>query len=294
VLCVPFPHQNHTGLKLQLSVLSTFVYFYVYTTLKRGFSRIFKRPVTFLPNLLLASLAGIVNILFTMPLDTIVTRLQVAPRGQRPSFQEMVRILWKEQQQQQQQPASQKQALLQTLRRLSRFWHGLLPALLLTSNPAINYAAYDAMKALIPLPPHRKHYNVKETFLIGILSKFLATILTYPLIRAKVMMMSDTKRARFLQPHLKGKKGAIMGREDDEEPEVSLMSLSPSLMLAQERQGLGSILRQLVKEGGVRELYVGLDGQIINTALKNATLLNTKDRISRVTSYILRQFFTSS
>jgi len=108
------------------------------------------------------------------------------------------------------------------------------------------------------------------------------------------MMMSDTKRARFLQPHLEGNKGAITGREDDEEPEVSLMTLSPSLMLAQERQGLGSILRQLVKEGGVRELYVGLDGQIINTALKNATLLNTKDRISRVTSYILRQFFSSS
>jgi hypothetical protein len=203
----------------------------------------------------------------------------------------MVRILWEEQQQQQ--PASQKQVFLQTLRRLSRFWHGLLPALLLTSNPAINYAAYDAMKALIPLPPHRKHHNVKETFLIGMLSKFLATILTYPLIRAKVMMMSDTKRARFLQPHLKDK-GAMMGREDDEEADVSLMTLSPSLMLAQERQGLGNILRQLVKEGGVRELYVGLDGQIINTALKNATLLNTKDRISRVTSYILRQFFSSS
>ncbi len=270
-----------TGLKLQLSILSTFVYFYVYSSLKRSFARVFKRPVTFLPNLLLASLAGVVNILITMPLDTIVTRLQVAPRGQRPSFQEMVRILWEEQQQQQQQqrPASQKQALLQILRRLSRFWHGLLPALLLTSNPAINYAAYDAMKALIPLSPQRKHHNVKETFLIGMLSKFLATILTYPLIRAKVMMMSEGKGDR---------KGG-----NDEEPGVSLMTLSPSLMRAQERKGLGSILRQLVKEGGVRELYVGLDGQIINTALKNATLLNTKDRVSRITSYIMRHFFSS-
>lgn len=262
-------------MKLQLSILSTFVYFYVYSSLKRSFARVFKRPVTFLPNLLLASLAGVVNILITMPLDTIVTRLQVAPRGQRPSFQEMVRLLWEEQQQQRQ-PASQKQALLQITRRLSRFWHGLLPALLLTSNPAINYAAYDAMKALIPLPSQRKYHNVKETFLIGILSKFLATILTYPLIRAKVMMMSEGK-------------GGIKGGKD-EEPEVSLMTLSPSFMLAQERKGLGSILRQLVKQGGLRELYVGLDGQIINTALKNATLLNTKDRVSRITSYIMRHF----
>jgi hypothetical protein len=175
--------------------------------------------------------------------------------------------------------------VMPVLRRLARFWHGCLPALLLTSNPAINYAAYDAMKTLVPLPQGRRHHNVRETFLIGMLSKFLATLITYPLIRAKVIMMSDTKRAHYLETHFG------VNDHSEEDAESIPLGLSPRLLLAQERQGLCSILKQLIREGGVRELYVGLDGQVLNTALKNATLLNTKDRISRVTSFLLRRFF---
>ena len=89
---------------MQLSIIATFVYFYVYTSFKasacgkmgrpcmhrpwlnqtisvpdhrttqRAYSRVFKRPVSFLPNLALASLAGVVNILVTMPMDVVVTR----------------------------------------------------------------------------------------------------------------------------------------------------------------------------------------------------------------------------
>jgi hypothetical protein len=283
-------------LKLQLSVLSTFIYFYVYTALKRVFTRAFKRPVTFLPNLALASMAGVVNVLLTMPLDTLVTRLQVAPAGQRPSLGKMLRLVWEEDGPDREpvvKPSSHEEGacgvgmggVMPVLRRLARFWHGCLPALLLTSNPAINYAAYDAMKTLVPLPQGRRHHNVRETFLIGMLSKFLATLITYPLIRAKVIMMSDTKRAHYLETHFG------VNDHSEEDAESIPLGLSPRLLLAQERQGLCSILKQLIREGGVRELYVGLDGQVLNTALKNATLLNTKDRISRVTSFLLRRFF---
>lgn len=331
------------GFKLQLALVSTFVYFYVYTSLKRSYSRLFKRPVTFLPNLCLASLAGVANIFVTMPMDTVVTRLQVAPRGQRPSFSEMVRLIWQEEggaaggsssstlldklerleelrQAGQQQSttttssmSSRLERLSHLLLRLSRFWHGLLPALLLTSNPAINYAAYDAMKAVMPLGPGRKHHTAKETFLIGMLSKFMATLITYPLIRAKVMMMADTKRARHLQPHLRaaqqergteeqnlllnekkvveGDAGLLKDTDAESQPPTPSLVLSPSLLMAQEKQGLLEILTELAKEGGFQELYVGLDGQIINTALKNAVLLNTKERLSRLTSFLLRQLF---
>jgi hypothetical protein len=173
----------------------------------------------------------------------------------------------------------------------------------LTSNPAINYAAYDAMKAVIPLGPGRKHHTAKETFLIGMLSKFMATLITYPLIRAKVMMMADTKRARHLQPHLRAAQqekeagaqeseaGLLKDTDVESPPPTPSLVLSPSLLMAQEKQGLLEILTGMVKEGGVRELYVGLDGQIINTALKNAVLLNTKERLSRLTSFLLRQLF---
>lgn len=312
--------------------------------------------MTFLPNLALASLAGVANILLTMPLDVVVTRMQVAPQGQqRPTFLEMVRIIWEEG------GAAAARARKANgaapgvhevlFWRLARFWHGLLPALILTSNPAINYACYDALKALVPIPPGKKRHGPRETFLIGMLSKFVATVITYPLIRAKVMMMADTKRLRALAKQQQGAAAdadaeaetEVGGLLDEEEggaaaaagggaataataaassssspsspatasasppsptpsgPSVSSPGsssagggsvLSPSLQLmAEERQGLLEIMRQLVREGGVRELYVGLDGQIINTALKNAVLMNTKDRISRVTAFLLRRLF---
>jgi hypothetical protein len=102
---------------MQLSVVSTFIYFYCYATLKvrgdlfisrlvcssglssrtqrrdgRGalrklvcvmlplrppqhwYRRATGRPLRFLPNLLLASAAGVANVLITMPLDVVVTR----------------------------------------------------------------------------------------------------------------------------------------------------------------------------------------------------------------------------
>lgn len=308
--------------------------------------------MTFLPNLALNSLAGVANILLTLPLDVVVTRMQVAPQGkQRPTFREMVRVIWEEggaaaarARKGAPGPAGAHEVLFW---RLTRFWHGLLPALILTSNPAINYACYDALKAVVPIPPGKKRHGPREMFVIGMLSKFVATVITYPLIRAKVMMMADTKRLRAppanKQPQEHQAEDAVDaaeaeaevgGFQDEEEggataaaggaiavaassssssPATSSASppsstpsvgpafsspgsgpsvLSPSLQLmAEERQGLLEIMRQLVREGGVSELYVGLDGQIINTALKNAVLMNTKDRISRVTAFLLRRLF---
>lgn len=331
---------SSTRTDLTLSTTPTH-YRYNIPFLQRAYARLFKRAVTFLPNLALASLAGVANVLVTMPMDTVVTRLQVAKPGkQRPTFREMVRIIWEEGRQQHQQQQHSKGSgggneAEAVFWRLARFWHGLLPALILTSNPAINYAVYDSLKALVPLAPGKKHHGPRETFAVGMLSKFVATLITYPLIRAKVMMMADTKRLRAPVGEGGGKQQQEQQQRLEEAHEAhesieeggegeeagagapassslpplpaalptrtassssfvdsASVVLSPSLQLmAEEQQGLLEIMRQLVREGGVRELYVGLDGQVINTALKNAVLMNTKDRISRVTAFLLRRLF---
>ncbi len=263
-------------------------------------------------------------------MDVVVTRLQVAPSGpgqQRPTFREMVRVIWEEGRHRNGNGAGGKAAYEQLFWRLARFWHGLLPALILTINPAINYATFDLLKAVVPLPPGKKRHGPREMFAIGMLSKFCATLVTYPLIRAKVMMMADTKRLRAAgkpgeqeaEAAAEAAEAEVGGFRDDEEEEEGAVGggggggrggltpsgpsfasttssvLSPSLQLmVEERQGLLEIMRQLVREGGIRELYVGLDGQVINTALKNAVLMNTKDRISRVTAFLLRRLFGGS
>jgi hypothetical protein len=80
---------------------------------------------------------------------------------------------------------------------VAALWKGLGPSLLLCANPAINYTVFDSLKArYITMPQgsatgNRNNHNLTmaEAFLLGLFSKFVATMATYPLIRAKVMLM---------------------------------------------------------------------------------------------------------
>ena len=70
-------------------------------------------------------------------------------------------------------------------------WKGLTPSLLLCSNPSIHYTVFDIAKNQILTRGRRKstQLTMSEAFLVGIIAKFVATIATYPLIRAKVILM---------------------------------------------------------------------------------------------------------
>lgn len=102
---------------------------------------------------------------------------------------------------------------------MGRFWRGFAPSLILTCNPAINYTAFDVFKALwlkrrnaaavaaagssvgggataakaggtAPTGSGR-FLNPLEAFFVAAAAKSLATLITYPLIRAKVVLMTS-------------------------------------------------------------------------------------------------------
>lgn len=105
---------------------------------------------------------------------------------------------------------------------LRDMYSGLTPALLLCANPAIHYTIYDYMKLKIlnrrlnvrnhaaismatstdpPPPPLARgrltyddldshHLSSQQAFLVGIAAKAVATFVTFPLLRAKVLMMT--------------------------------------------------------------------------------------------------------
>jgi hypothetical protein len=50
-------------------------------------------------------------------------------------------------------------------------WHGLTASLILCSNPAITYGVFRNLKK-------SSHSNILEIFLMGVVSKALATIVT--------------------------------------------------------------------------------------------------------------------
>jgi len=159
---------------------------------------------------------------------------------------------------------------------LVKFWQGLLPALILTLNPAINYAAYDAMKSILGRARRRRPVT-REIVVLGLISKFLATIITYPLIRAKVIMMANVHSVKEekVQREKKGEEEEERkGEEAEEEDPPRDMHLL-------------RVLAKTVREGGPLSLYVGCDAQVVNTALKNSLLLSTKEQISRLVTFLV-------
>ena len=86
-------------------------------------------------------------------------------------------------------------------------WLGLKPGLVLTVNPAITYGVYERIKSIILLAQEKaatvsSSNPIKLTpgasFLVGALSKTLATVVTYPYIMAKVRIQAGEGVSEFV------------------------------------------------------------------------------------------------
>ncbi|KAL8694976.1 MAG: hypothetical protein Q9218_000448 [Villophora microphyllina] len=128
----------------------------------------------------LGAVAGAVAQVFTIPVSVITTRQQTQPKGD-------------------------KKGLLDTGREVVHsedgwqgLWRGLKASLVLVINPAITYGAYQRLREL--LFPGKANLRPWESFFLGAASKALATILTQPLIVAKVGLQSRPPPARKGRP----------------------------------------------------------------------------------------------
>jgi Mitochondrial carrier protein len=135
-------------------------------------------------------------------------------------------------------------------RQWTHLWKGLTPALLLCSNPAIHYTAYDVLKhRLLSLPSgddlktsnhyHHRRLSLSQSFLLGLVAKFIATVATYPLIRAKVL-----------------------------------------LMVTSENNLWSALVKSYRHDNGIRGLYKGCDWQLLHTLLKSALMMMVRERIT--------------
>ncbi|BBN19526.1 solute carrier family 25 (peroxisomal adenine nucleotide transporter), member 17 [Marchantia polymorpha subsp. ruderalis] len=157
-------------------------------------------------SLIVAALAGCVNVLMTNPIWVIVTRMQTQNQAQQfsklvgksastdlsnasPSTgsREAPPILTSR-------PVSQ--GALATVRELYEeagvvgFWKGVLPTLIMVSNPAIQFMLYETLlKWLTKKRPLKKnglkHTTATEVFAIASVAKLGATVVTYPLLVVK-------------------------------------------------------------------------------------------------------------
>lgn len=172
--------------------VSNFVYFYTYNCLKAVFITD-QETEDAKKDLVMALVAGVVNVLVTTPLWVVNTRLKLqgaklkTEQYKKMKFPHYNGIL---------------DALLKILRfeGVSSLWSGTLPSLVLTSNPSIQFMTYEVLKRYFQRLFKTKELSGVLYFVIGAIAKTVATVVTYP-----VQVVQMRARAGYSQTENKPK-----------------------------------------------------------------------------------------
>ncbi|EXJ88497.1 hypothetical protein A1O1_05427 [Capronia coronata CBS 617.96] len=212
-----------------LGVASTnFAYFYWYSVVRGLYTKYEtiagQHPGTAV-ELGLGAVAGAVAQIFTIPVAVITTRQQTQPKGHKKGFWETGK------------------EVVHSDDGLSGLWRGLKASLVLCVNPAITYGAYQRLKDI--LYPGRERLRPWEAFLLGALSKSIATMTTQPLIVAKVGLQSRPPPAREGKPF----------------------------------KSFGEVMAYIIEHEGPLALFKGIGPQLVKGLLVQGFLMMTKERV---------------
>ncbi|KAF8348928.1 mitochondrial carrier domain-containing protein [Amanita rubescens] len=251
------------------TMLNTFsmqyAYFFFYSFVRTSYIKRLTRklpagakmaPLSTATELLLGAIAGALAQIFTIPVSVIATRQQVGcipgPPGSTEkadqSFMTVARGIIEEE-------------------GITGLWSGLKPGLVLTVNPAITYGMFERVKSLVLLARGKFGSNAKMSpwlaFLVGALSKTLATIVTYPYIMAKVRI-----QARSVDVDDVSAGGDRQSDDKQNRPKGR-------------QAGAVDILARVWQREGVFGWYQGMQAQITKAVLSQALLFLSKEQFEQ-------------
>jgi len=266
-------YKGSTPIAFTLAI-SNFIFFYTLQASKI----IFKQNSA---SFFTSTLAGIINVLLTNPFWVanlrIVSEADTNPDGSKNPTKGLFQCL---------QEIYQKEGV-------GQLWAGTGASLLLVSNPVIQYYFYESVK--LDLLKRRVSggsgvLEPIEAFVVGALAKGLATVITYPLQLAQVLM------------RLQKTEEVLDVNDDSDDGDASRSQSSAPLhrgggrFQKNMRRGLGrgrirgssstrvydnllDCMVTLYKQGGVRALYAGMDAKLIQAVLTSAFTFLTYEQI---------------
>ena len=225
-----------------------------------------RRSMGAVDNLLIAAVAGVLNILCTLPIWVVNTRMTLARKGSGSytSITHTFRTILAEE-------------------GVAGLYKGLMPSLILVSNPAIQFLAYEQLVLLLSRfyrarhrtattlvsSIHTTHANTSTTlpipptplpalssidfFVLGAVSKAVATILTYPYQVVKARMQADKA--------------------------ASDSSLGETV----------AVLRSIVEREGVGALFNGMGAKMVQTVVNSAFMFAVYEKLAEIMLSALRK-----
>lgn len=216
-------------------IFQKFIYYYLYDGLRSIYKSIMEvRTVAFGPNLVTGYVSGVLTVLSVNPLEVASTRQQL---GQ----------------------SSGETSTIAVMRRMARdegvgvFYRGCLPNVILSINPAIENTLFDQIRVRYMRRFRVKGLSMMEAFWLGAAAKYVATLLTFPYIRAKVIMQAGESK--------NGNKDAAAQRT----PPTTL-----------------GVLARICRDDGPVAMWAGMAPQAVKAVLTSAVLMAAKTKIEVV------------
>ena len=286
------------GAKGAHSMASSFLYFLAFSALRRRVEARSGRQIGVATNLVIAMLAGCCNVLVTEPLDTLSTRRQIcgaddddetSGSSSRMSFfgaaaakhgkgaalasPETFADL----------AASAFDRAALAAHEWTRLYGGVGASLLLTVNPAIQHTCFEQARRRVIGGLRRRaarrnggvgakkiaELSVSDAFVLGAASKAVATFITYPLVRAKVLAKAPERRDVSRKRREVSRKGA------------------PPPAERFRGKSLPAVMRGVVETEGAAGLYKGLQAQLLKTVLVAAFSLTVKEKSFRTAMLVV-------
>ena len=273
-------------------VIQNYLYFYMYEIIK-SYRKGLGIKTSTLTNTISGVLAGCGNLTVTLPLDTLVVQIQTNKTGK--SVSELIEGI--------------------IAKGASGIYRGFGVSCILTLNPALTFAVFDALKAKVTKILKTERLSVLQAF--GSLAKAIATILTYPSARqgghaerrqcggsgCTSRRRPRTRRLRL--PCRRGTRSAAhpvgLSNGDNGENGTNGHSCNgnggngtattpnpppPAKAVAVE-PGMLQVLIDIVRNEGVEGLFRGCSAQIFTAVFKSGILLTTKEKIARFAMLLL-------
>ena len=153
---------------------------------------------------------------------------------------------------------------------LAGFWRGVVPSLIMVSNPALQYAFYESESDAFRRRRAKTQRGVAgsspsgtlgaltawEVFVAASLAKMGATVLTYPVLLVKTRLQASGSRG--------GKK-----------PKTTFAREAPSY------DGAFDALRRIAREEGLAAFYRGMGTKMTQTVFAAALMFVTKEEIAK-------------
>jgi len=155
------------------TVASQGVYYYWYALISAWLqARKNGQKLSVFDNLLGSSIAGVLNVLLTLPIWTVNTRMQTTRKQKKDGAPARDTGII----------ATFTQIIMES--GVTGLWNGLGPSIILVANPVIQYVVFERLKIMIETSRNAK-LTVSDVFITATISKLIALSALYPYLIAK-------------------------------------------------------------------------------------------------------------